>query len=276
MIGKHLVVDGQIIDSDSLDQALLQNGKAVYEVIRIVNGVPLFIEDHLKRLENSLEMVFGNCRVNQSEIINIILKLAAKNEIYEGNIKLIVQQESGSQFKYHLFFIPHHYPTVDEYRRGYLMKSLIMERPNPGAKVINQSLTETVSKMKTEDANLDEVLLVRHDGIVAEGSRSNIFFVDGNQLITASEKLVLAGITRAKIIELCSENQIKCAEKSDLLFSDVSKMDGAFITGTSPKVMAVRQIDSLAFDIENKLIQKIAGIYDKMIVDYINGFNYSV
>ncbi len=274
--GKFLVENETIKPVDGFNPEILQDTPAIYEVIRLINGIPLFVEDHLARLQASSKLVFGKDLIDQAGLMRIILQLSKKNQITEGNVKIFVRPNSHApgnlSAKSYVFFISHHYPTPEAYLRGYCMKSLQLERPNPNAKVVNKNLTERVSILKARDTSIDEILLVRHDGIITEGSKSNVFFIKGKQVITSHKTLVLAGITRDKIMEICTKNQIDCLESSSLKTSDLTLMEGAFITGTSPKVMPVSKIDNIQFDAGNSLIKSISKLYDAMIVRYLKSF----
>jgi branched-chain amino acid aminotransferase len=266
--------NGQLTPSSGLMTENIPSGKSIYEVIRLIDGIPLFVEDHLARLEDSSKMIFGENTVDRREIIRNILELSKKNAVIEGNVKIIIckQAPAGSDTLRLIFFIPHHYPTPEAYAQGYALKSLILERPVPNAKVINKNLTQTAEKLKAANPSIDEILLLRHDGIITEGSKSNIFFVSGTKLITPAKNLVLEGITRQKIIAVCEANTIECEESRSLKLTDLVKMDGAFITGTSPKVMPVKRIDNVTLDAENQLIRDISIRYDTMIRQYLKHF----
>jgi len=116
--------------------------------------------------------------------------------------------------------------------------------------------------------NVFEVLLVDHEGNITEGSRSNVFFITKNNLITSPDEKVLQGITRKKIIQLCGNNNIPVIKK-DIPLGEIVKLEGAFLTGSSPKVLPICAIDKIRFDPCNTLIKNIIGYYDKAIAEYL-------
>jgi branched-chain amino acid aminotransferase len=113
-----------------------------------------------------------------------------------------------------------------------------------------------------------EVLLVNEDGLITEGSRSNIFFIENDQLITPPENLVLAGITRNLVIQVCQDENIPFAEKN-LTYPELSGCSAAFITGTSPKVLPVNKIDDFRFHTGNPIMLAIIRKYNEMIGEYL-------
>ncbi len=56
------------------------NGKSLYEVIRISDGIPIFLMEHLERLENSAKIMKYRLSITRDEIINGILKLIKENK----------------------------------------------------------------------------------------------------------------------------------------------------------------------------------------------------
>jgi branched-chain amino acid aminotransferase len=114
-----------------------------------------------------------------------------------------------------------------------------------------------------------EVLLVDHKGKVTEGSRSNVFFVAGNLLITPPGKEVLLGITRQKTIQLAAQMNIPYIEK-EVFFDDINTYDAVFITGTSPKILPLSHISGREFNAQNKVVQLLLQEYEKLIRQYVS------
>lgn len=248
---------------------------AVYEVLRLIDGVPLFLEEHLLRLQKSALLLQRQLETTLELLASDLHHLANKNHISNGNIRITVafppeHQESKRQELY-AFFVPHHYPIAAEYLRGYHLTTLQLERPEPNAKVVNISLTQQAEALK-QATGADEVLLVNQQGLITEGSKSNIFFVINNELLTAPLDLVLGGITRQKVLELCAENHIRCIEKA-ISMDMLGQVQAAFITGTSPRVMPVSNIDDHVLDAHNPLVQKIMQLYDQLIMEAIGKEN---
>ncbi len=244
---------------------------AVYEVIRLMDGVALFLEDHLKRLENSLRLMDVNNTLNSEQLAQSIHRLSIENELPVGNVKIVfalpamAPSEKPGQIR--MFFIPHHYPDREAYAKGYRLQTIVLERPEPNAKSVNPSLNKTAAALKSK-TGIDEALLVTHEGLVSEGSKSNIFFVRDEQVLTPPRQMVLPGITRQKVIAICRAMEIEWIE-TKIPLNEISQMSGAFISGTSPKVMPVRSIDDHKLNPAHPLILKIMAEYDRIIDDYI-------
>jgi branched-chain amino acid aminotransferase len=119
-----------------------------------------------------------------------------------------------------------------------------------------------------EEKKFFEVLLLDHLGKITEGSRSNVFFVAGNKLVTSPSNKVLLGITRQKTIQLAAELNIEVLER-EVNFRELKAFEAAFLTGTSPKILPVAKIDAFKFDPKNEIVKQLMDSYQLMIDNYI-------
>lgn len=238
-----------------------ENTGGVYEVLRVSGGVPLFLEEHFQRFFASAKLAAIEMKYSTPELHKFLTELIGSNEISEGNILLSFKS------KLKAFFIPHHYPDEKGYKSGVTCGILHAERENPHSKVFQTSVRHQANKMM-EEQGFYEVLLVDHLNHVSEGSRSNVFFVDNEKLMTPPGKDVLLGITRQKTIMLAKTSGIPVVEKS-IYLDDLPAFQAAFITGTSPKILPVSKINDWNFDPQNQLVQHLRLKYDKLIKEYV-------
>jgi branched-chain amino acid aminotransferase len=240
----------------------------LYEVIRVIDSIPVFFEDHLERLYNSALLLRVENLPNEGDIEAKVLKLISAKNQQIGNLRLSFTISSPSvEPKFELDFISHFYPSGDKYESGVKVGLLQAERPNPQAKIQHLSIRKKANLLMSKE-NVFEVLLVDHKGNITEGSRSNVFFITKNNLITSPDEKVLQGITRKKIIQLCGDNNIPVIKK-DIPLGEIVKLEGAFLTGSSPKVLPICAIGEIRFDPCNTLIKNIIGYYDKGIAEYL-------
>lgn len=238
----------------------------VYEVIRVIGWTPLFLEEHLTRLNDSLALSGITSPKSGEEIRNLMIKLLRKNQFKEGNIKLLINKNRDTEL--YLYFIPHNYPPTKLYKEGIHVETISIERKNPNAKVID---TDYKSKVNTfiEERKIYEALLVNREGFITEGSKSNVFFVKNDTLLTPPLKDVLGGVTRQRILDLAKENNIKILEEP-LRPEDVKTLEGAFISGTSPKILPIRSIDGIKIkSTECAIIKSLIKLYEEKIKDYL-------
>lgn len=238
-----------------------ENEGGIYEVLRVVNGNPLFLEDHLKRFFNSAKLAGKNIGYSESQIRDFLLNLIEKNKATVGNILI------SGKLNLEAFFIAHVYPTEKMYTEGVVCGILKAERDNPNAKVLQTGLRKKADIIISEKGFF-EVILVDHLGKITEGSRSNIFFVSENKIVTSPANRVLVGITRQKTIQMAAGLGIKVEER-EVNFSELHSFDAAFITGTSPKILPISKIDAFKFNPQNQIVGQLMKKYDEMIDAYI-------
>jgi len=242
----------------------------VYEVVRVENFVPLFYEKHFVRLKNSVELAGFVTRINNTRMFIQIERLISENNIADGNIKIgLLFNKKGELQSTKLYFIAHSYPSQKDYDEGVKLISLNAERENPNVKYRNRGLRNKTNQL-IADNNVFEILLYNSKGIITEGSRSNVFFIKDAIVYTAPQNLILKGITWDFVVEICQQNNIKLIEK-EISINDIYKYDSAFLTGTSPKVIKISNIDNNKFN-KNELIDTISVEYDKIISVYTEKF----
>jgi branched-chain amino acid aminotransferase len=243
--------------------------RITYEVIRVIDGVAIFLEDHFQRLQKSFRTQYQlDFEMNFTEFKIKIEELVLNNRIYTGNIKFVCLNSEG-EFEWAFFFIPHVYPENEDYLNGVTTNLLYVERTNPNAKVIQNSVREKANQM-IQEHKLYEVLLVNRDRHITEGSRSNVFFVKDEVFYTSPASDVLIGITRQKVMECLIELGFVVIEKS-VAFDQIQFYDAAFLTGTSPKVLPVRQIGSQIYSTNLSCVKKLIDLYDDKVFKYILG-----
>jgi len=245
---------------------LENNSAVIYDVIRIEEGIPIFLEDYLSRLENSFRLIKSNLQYDKEIIVKTIRKLIEINNFFSGPLKLIFSCNNPETFIAHL--MKPHLPYPEEYQNGVKTIFRHIERVNPNAKVWNQELREDTIQLLKENGAY-EAILVNQQGCITEGSRSNIFFIKGDTVITTTEDMVLQGITRKKVLEVCDKAGIK-VEIKNVRIDEVSDFEVSFLTGTSRKIVPIRSIDNITFSTDNNLLQKISSEFEKLVVSYIN------
>lgn len=270
-VNNYYICNGDIFNSSFFKDSYIKEGKSLYEVIRVIDGTPLFLEEHLGRMMNSSKLANENLFYNEFEIVEALNELIKINEAKQGNVKIVFNyKEEGNKF--YAYFISHYYPSEKEYIEGVDTILYHGERENPNAKIINTSFRNLVDK-EVKESGVYEAILVNRCGYITEGSKSNIFMVKGNEVLTAPIEDVLPGITRKRIIDICKELGYIVKEER-IHYSDINKLDGLFISGTSPKVLPIKSVGNINIaSSTNKIILDILEKYNERISEYIKNFN---
>jgi len=238
----------------------------VYEVIRIKNGVPVFLNAHFNRLEKSMKLMLKGKDMPKwlNSMNQHFHKLVKAEEIINQNIKIMVWNIGLPTCSWCMFPIKSTYPSKDVYAQGVDTEILKSERENPTAKIFHDMLIETVTAMRKE-TGVFEVLLADRNDCLTEGSRSNLFLVKGGQVYTAPEGDILHGITREKLKSVLQAEGISCIS-IPLHLDELDTYDGAFLTGTSIHVLPVHAIGTHVFkSSENQLIKRIMNAFEASI-----------
>lgn len=266
-VSKYFIENGNLKESIEFNEDILKQKGIVYEVFRVVDGIPMFLENHLNRITNSLKIIGKEMPYSRDEIKKQIKNLIMKNEVKIGNIKLLYDSLNDDK-NLIAYFIKHDYPAKEMYEEGIRAILYFGERENPNAKIINQSFRESVNEA-IKNNNAYEAILVNNEGYITEGSRSNIFMIKGEILITSPVKAVLPGVTRGTIIELCNKNNIRVIEQ-EVRYDEIKEMDGLFMSGTSPKILPINFVNDYNLNsAKNPTIQRLIKIFDDNIEKYV-------
>lgn len=267
--GSNFILNGELQSVELFDNSLVYKGDSVYEVIRMVKGTPLFFKDHMERLSQSLQLKNKRQLADSSSLKKGIILLARSEKKKEINIKIVFNYNEGKD-SYLIYYIDSIYPSKEQCKKGVRGLLFFAERKEPQSKIINYKLkTSVYQELINEGAY--EALLVNDENLITEGSKSNIFFMKNSRLITAPDDVILKGITRKHILQICREEGI------DVLFECInadyiSRYDAVFMTGTSPMVLPFCCINDNYYDVANPLIEKLRSIYMKRAEASIHQF----
>ena len=267
MLNKY-VYNGDIYNTSQNEGFDKTDTLSIYEVIRVKDGVILFKEEHLNRMEKSAEMLGYKMKKSKEEITEEILKLVDINGAINNNIKLVCSNLDSENQNFLTYFTKSSYNIEDVPKIGANTIIYKTKRDNPNIKIINAKQRDEINKSLKEN-NAFEALLENEEGYITEGSRSNILFVKGDKIYTAPAKDVLIGITRSKIMNICKELRIDVIEKN-IHRSEIKDLDGVFMSTTPIGVLPIVTIDDIKFDsMNNKIIRNIVNGYENLVEDYI-------
>ena len=251
----------------------------VYESIRTYNKKLFRYEDHLNRLKRSLR----ETRIDFMEldsIENIIYELMIKNDIEDEALAYLQITRGSAIPRTHSFPEEKISPTtlisVQNLKEN-------TEEQTKGVKVILQEdvrwlrcdikstslLPVVLASQKATEENAADAILVR-DGMVTEGTHTNFFAVKNETLYTAPKsKLILEGITRKVVLELCDNFKIDYREEF-IEKDDLKSFDEFFITSTTKEITPVTSIDYWTINEGNpgKITKSLQSLFKKIVGDY--------
>ncbi len=251
-------------------------GDGVYEVVRWYDGFFFDMEGHHNRLKRSLREL----RISWSRadlFPSIAIELIKQNKLENQSSMVYFQVTRGAAPRTHSFPSPDVKPTVYAYAWGFTPDTASRES---GIKVMLKEdirwnrcdiksvslLANTISFQEASVNGLKECIFVRN-GVITEGSHSNIFFVIDGTLFTHPESnWVLSGITRRNVLRIAHEAGIKIREEA-LPENRIRFSQEAFITNTSAEVTPVIDIggNSIGAGVPGSVTKLISSKFDEGI-----------
>ena len=215
-IGSYISLNGEIISApyyadDALDEYYWNNGVA-YEVIRIVQGVPMFIEDHISRLNESLSKLKARTEIGISELLSPMNALLYANETTDCNVKICAATDAFGGINYFMNINKFFYPPPEYYRNGVPVGLYAHTRENPNVKQVVAGFKEKIQAL-IDSGGVFELLLYDGTNQLTEGSRSNVFFTRGYQLFTAPDRMILKGTIRKYVFLAAQRAGIEIIER---------------------------------------------------------------
>lgn len=264
--GGYYILNGDIISEN--ESQVLYSGLEIYEVIRAINGVPLFIEEHFERLKHSLLSTGNSLQIDLDEFKKMIMLILQINSKQNINVKVIVFIENGD-LNCLTYLLNSFYPEKGVYESGVETATFKWERDEPNVKLANALYKQKVNS-EIKKKQVFELLLVNQMNFITEGSRSNVFFVLDDILVTAPDNSVLLGISRQYAIKASSSAGIKI-EYRMLSIKEICDIKACFLTGTSIKVLPISSVDNYSFhSAENRIVKTIKERFDQIVSEYIN------
>lgn len=267
--GKYYYSDGLIFNAGPGDE-MPSGDRSFYEVIRTSSGIPLFFDDHIRRLCDGIATRYHIPENLGKQIAAGIRELAEREPVRQINIRVTVTF-TGQEHSLHICYVDSSYPSENMYLEGVKVIFYHAERLDPGVKLLNIRMRLAINA-ELEKQNAYEALLVNREGLITEGSRSSVFFATSDGcLYTAPDKMVLPGITRKYVLEICRKEGIR-VYLEPVEASQISMFTAVFLTGTSPMILPVERIENIRFVTAMSLVRKLRGIYEGIAAESINSY----
>lgn len=227
----------------------------VYEVTSVLDGKLIDFAGHARRLQRSLDELEMANPVTGDELLEIHRELVRANDLMEGLIYLQVTRGAADRdFAYPedarptlVLFTQAKPGLADAALAKTGMKVISIEDQRWGRRDIKtvQLLYPSMGKMAARAAGAHDAWMVE-DGVVTEGTSNNAYIVKGDTIVTRQlGHEILHGITRAAVLRMAREAQMKVEERP-FSMAEALSADEAFVTSASTFVMPVVEIDGAA------------------------------
>lgn len=263
IISEKNIENGKLISRNRIKEILKEKSNEIYEVIRIIDSRPLFLKEHIDRFFKSIELSGLEKMYNYKEIKEMILNLIQENDFKNNNIRLSYFNNK-KEYKLLIYFVESFYPNKELFEKGIKTITVRKTRKKPNAKVFEEKLRSEINDIIKEN-DAFEAIMINEDNTISEGSRSNVFFIKDDVLITPKDDKVLLGVTRDKILKICKNNNIDVV-KRNISIDELSEFSSSFITGTSINVLPIKQLDDNLYNSsDNQNVKKISELFNEEI-----------
>ncbi len=236
----------------SIDDRGFQFGDGVYEVIRTYRGTPFELAAHLERLDRSATELSLTQPYSRAQWVQWIQQGLSQAGYQEA--KVYIQITRGVAPRDHAF-PPDTAPTVVITIREFHPLALQIRQDGVSARTCEDLrwgrcdiksvnlLANVLAREEAKKTGVFEAILVK-DGLVTEGSLSNVMAVQSGAIVTTPEgPRILSGVTRTVVLGLAKKESIRIEER----FMSVNFLyaaDEVFLTGTTLEVLGVVRVDA--------------------------------
>lgn len=228
----------------------LQYGDGLFETILIEVGRPIFIDEHLARLENGCNILgFGTL---EKTLIHQEIQQLIANKKY-GIVKIVLTRGTGERG-----FLPPNSPKLtriisfDEkaesilgYQQDVMLgicNTRLSRQPLlAGIKHLCQ-IERVLARSEWGDISINECLMLDTEDCVIEGTMSNLFIVKDGVLMTPElTQCGINGIMRNFILS-SADKQNKTYQIKNLTLLDVLQADEVFMTNSLMPIWSVSKL----------------------------------
>lgn len=252
-----IFVNGEVVERSTarvsaLDRGLLY-GYGLFETMRSYGGRVFRLAEHYRRLCDGASRLAIAVPLSLDDVGEAVDAVLVRNHLADAYLRLTVTagtppNAAGPAGDAAAVLVARpltDYPP-DLYRRGMaaVVSSIRRNETSPLTRV--KSLNYLDSLLAREAARrrgADEAILLNTRGLVAEGSASNLFLVEGGRLLTPSiESGALPGITRQAALELASAAGLEAVE-SGVEMQALWDAPEVFLTNSVMEVMPLTMLD---------------------------------
>lgn len=277
-------VDGKISDLHEAKVPFLDHGYffgyGVYEALKVYQGVPFAVDEHLDRLERSLREINIKPEQSRAEITALIHELVRKSELKEALLYLQITRGVGPRS--HILANPRpllsmfvsYLPPVPETLRKSGAKAVLLQDDrwaHPHIKTLNL-LPNIITKEKAEAKGAIEAILYNYHNHITEAASSNVFIVEGETVITPpADGRILGGISRMIVLRLMKNNNIQHREDY-ITVEQLKNADEVFITNTGSEVLAITDLEGqrIGKGVPGPVTQRLYDLFIKEVDRYLH------
>ncbi|MCK4912089.1 MAG: aminotransferase class IV [Candidatus Omnitrophica bacterium] len=262
--------NGEVINKESLADVFEPGflfGWGIFEVLRAYKGKIPFLNSHIERLDRSLTLLeIGEVDLDWQSIIHNLL---VENGLEDAYIRITAYKKRQGVGML-MYVDKFEYYKEDTYKKGF--DATVSSHRRCSKNICSQvkSLSYLPNRLAwfgAQKKKKSEALILNPKGVLAGGSRSNLFLIKDNKVITPSiEDGAFCGITRGLVINILEKLNIDLKE-GEASLEDLFNCREAFITSSLMEVMPLVECDDklLGQGMPGEVTLKILEEYRKLL-----------
>jgi D-alanine transaminase/branched-chain amino acid aminotransferase len=242
------IINGNFVAADeariTISDLSIQRGYGIFDFFKVLNGRPIFLDDHLERFYRSASLLRLPVQQTREELKALLRELLRRNNQPNCGVRITLtgghSDDGYSIGQPNLLVTQRPLPNNKALsERGIRLMTHEHQRQIPEAKSIDYLMPIWLQPILREK-NADDVLY--HRGrLLSECPRSNIFVVTPKDEVLTPARNVLKGVIREKILQLAQSN-IRASER-DVTLDDLRAAKEVFMTSTTKNILPVVSID---------------------------------
>lgn len=226
----------------------------IFQSLRAYNGKLFLLDRHIKRLHEAAKVIGLEQKLAGMDFEKICRETLAANELKSARVRLTVTNGVNEAMPWvdasgppTVMATAHLYTPMPEekYKEGYKVGIASLRRMKQSSLSAIKSISyllNVVARMEGVQKGLDEIIMLNEEGCIAEGGGGNIFFVEGERLITPSaDSGLIPGVTREAVMEMAVGMGISVVE-GDINPDAIKGFDEVFMTNAMIEVMPVVEV----------------------------------
>ena len=263
-------------------------GDGVWEGLRVRDGHPAFLSQHLDRLWEGAAAIALDIGLTRDELTAQLYRTLAANGMTGNGVHVRLMVTRGPKSTPYqdprmsagpstvVIIAEYKDPLPSTVEGGLSLFTVHVRRSAPDTldpKLNTHSkLNDITACIQAYTAGADEALMLDPHGFVATCNSTHFFIVRRGEVWTSTGMYCLGGITRSNVLLVCSRAGIPARERPFSL-TEVYSADEAFVTGTFAGLVPVHTIDGRRIGTGERgpLVQRLQALYHELVREDVAG-----
>ena len=268
----YVILNGRQIDTSGasvspLGQGFLY-GYGLFETIKVQAGKPVLLERHLDRLAKGCAQLALPWTVNAGKLTEQCTTLLTANRLTDGSLKILVAKNQDAACDLLISSRQNPY-TPEQYAAGFAL-CLADSRRDPSSKLTYLKTCNYLENLLAREAatatGYQEAVFLNDQGVLCEGSFTNLFFVKDQILYTPQVECgLLPGVVRQEILDLAAHLGLPC-ETGAYPVEALHTADEVFVTNALLTIMPVARFQETAYDLQaNPVTSRLQRVFPEAV-----------